>query len=630
MKSIIKYLSGLMLMFVILVVSGCGQGNHAITNSNDNNDGNLFTVKINVSKDNNGLVTRNPTIDLEFSNPVKSFDSTDLTLATADDAPIDSVNMISDAQSDNKHYTFSLKNPLKSQTKYVITVNNNIVDELGNKITGDLKYEFTTGDLISPTIDESYPKKDSIIGEVNPSFELKFSKSMDINSIIKEGNIKLINTDAKLNTNTDVSITDVTSVDGETFTFKPKNDLERGANYSIIVTTNVKDTKGNPVSSDHVISFKVANHNEWVTIGETFDVNGIIFNSSIVFYKGQPYIAYDIYDYDEEIYKVVVKTFEHDKWIDVGDSGAIRNAHASKLAINNGKLYLAYTDIDRSKNSSKAKVRTFDDKSNKWIIVGENDLSLEEEIVQGIKSIIFNPEGVPYVLYTSGYGSDKTYLKMLKDNVWTTVGDSSIFNFTYNHAIAFNETGKLYLAYITTNGNKDSNRITLSVILETLENNHWKKVGNFVPVAIPHKNVGDDYADIGLTIESIKNNLYVNYKQDRFDLVKIFNEETNTWTDVVNNVKSLYYLAKLQFNHAGTPYFIYADSDDRGRVKVIKHENDRWVSIGDNMSLYTLNIIQEVNIMFDDEDQPYISYIENYDQQDYDYDRKVVVKKFIE
>jgi hypothetical protein len=144
--------------------------------------------------------------------------------------------------------TFTPTSPLASQTAYTVTVTG-VKDTFGTPMAAAVIWTFSTLDTTPPTV-SVVPTSGSTNIATNATVQLTFSEAMD------QTTINTTNITVK-NTNTSAAVVGTIAYNPSTFvaTFTPTNPLANGTNYTVTVTTAVKDASGNALLGNFVSNF---------------------------------------------------------------------------------------------------------------------------------------------------------------------------------------------------------------------------------------------------------------------------------------------------------------------------------------------------------------------------------------
>ncbi len=269
-------------------------------------------------------------------------------------------------------------------------------------------------------------------------------------------------------------------------------------------------------------------HGHWQTVGSEGFTDGRADSISLALDSaGIPYIAYQA-----ENYKVTVKKFDGEKWVDLGEVGktnlepmTCNYQNVISLAFDNqDNLYVAFSD---STKGNKATLKMFNGSS--WDTKG-NPASVD---AAGNISLGFDNDDIAHVAYEDQdplIGSKLTVKKRNGEVVWDTPGGAGFSDgFVGYISLEFEKnTNTPYVAYTDFDDVSDNNYAGTP------------KVKKY--------NVGS-WNDVGLSI---------------LDLSE----------DVTDNIGT-----SLAFSSDGTPYLAYCDWDDcKARVK--KWDGSKWVNVG--------------------------------------------------
>ncbi|MBK6266713.1 DUF3494 domain-containing protein [Marivirga sp. S37H4] len=148
--------------------------------------------------------------------------------------------------------SFTPENELLPNTLYTAVINQSATSLTGSSMWEDYTWDFTTGELpdnTAPTITLSDPENDAINVELNTTIVFTFSEPMDQSTFnastfeVKQG---------------ESVIAGEITTDATTATFTPWENLEGNMTYTATISTGVKDTAGNALLADKIISFTTA------------------------------------------------------------------------------------------------------------------------------------------------------------------------------------------------------------------------------------------------------------------------------------------------------------------------------------------------------------------------------------
>lgn len=144
--------------------------------------------------------------------------------------------------------TFTPAANLSSGATYTATVTNGAKDVTGNPMTISFSWSFNTRDVIPPTVTAVSPVNGSAGAATNSAVTAAFSEAMDPASI--NGSTFTLS-----NGISTVSGTVAYNAAASSATFTPSAALDPASTYSAVVTTGVKDSSGNAMTSNFTWSF---------------------------------------------------------------------------------------------------------------------------------------------------------------------------------------------------------------------------------------------------------------------------------------------------------------------------------------------------------------------------------------
>jgi hypothetical protein len=240
----------------------------------------------------------------------------------------------------------------------------------------------------------------------------------------------------------------------------------------------------NPVNGQPYVAFQdLANSQKvtvmkfdgtnWVNVGNTgFSAASAWYISLALSITGQPYVAYDDYQFQPEG-QATVMMFNDTNWVNVGIAGFSGGAAwYTSLAINpSGEPYVAYSD--GSSYGGAVTVMKFD--SSNWVYVGNPGFSAS--IADYVNLALSPTDGEPYVAYQDyAYDVQATVMKFDGLN-WVNVGNPGFSpgHVTYT-SIVFNPIDYLpYVAFTAASEYGDTDWIGVTVM--RLDGNNWVNVG---------------------------------------------------------------------------------------------------------------------------------------------------------
>lgn len=195
-------------------------------------------------------VSPNVVITATFSEPVDAttVNSTNIFLRAAGS----STNVAGTAAFNptTRVYTFTPSSPLAQGTTYTFTVTG-VKDTQGNTMPTPSVTTFTVGDLIAPTVTGVVPTGPGVA--ISTTVQISFSEAMD-QTTINSTNIVLRNTATSAVVTATVAYNATTNV----ATLTPTGNLSNATQYTLTVSTAVKDLSQNPLAAPFVSSFTTA------------------------------------------------------------------------------------------------------------------------------------------------------------------------------------------------------------------------------------------------------------------------------------------------------------------------------------------------------------------------------------
>jgi hypothetical protein len=142
---------------------------------------------------------------------------------------------------------------LSGNTNYTVTVTTGAKDAAGNALAAIFTSAFTTVDSTPPTVVGVVPTNGAINIATNSTVQITFSEAMD-QTTLTTTNVTLKNTA----TTTVVPVTLSYDVGTNRLTLTPTGPLSNATNYTVTVTTAVKDLAGNALAAQFTSSFLTA------------------------------------------------------------------------------------------------------------------------------------------------------------------------------------------------------------------------------------------------------------------------------------------------------------------------------------------------------------------------------------
>jgi hypothetical protein len=149
--------------------------------------------------------------------------------------------------------TFIPSTSLASSTVYTATIRTGAKDTFGNALAANFAWTFTTVDVAPPTVLTVSPANGATNVPVTTAVNITFNEAMDA-STINGTTITL------KNTATSAAVAGVVTYNTATHvaTFTSNASLSNGTNYTVTVTTGVKDVAGNAMAGQFTSTFTTA------------------------------------------------------------------------------------------------------------------------------------------------------------------------------------------------------------------------------------------------------------------------------------------------------------------------------------------------------------------------------------
>jgi hypothetical protein len=139
--------------------------------------------------------------------------------------------------------TFTPSSPLVGDAVHTVTVTSGIVDPAGNPLAQELSFSFRTLDNVPPAVTSTSPAASAIEVALDARVTVTFTEDVDPATI----------TVASLSV---VGVTGSVAVDGKLATFTPAAALVADTQYTVTITTGVKDLAGNALPADYTFAFR--------------------------------------------------------------------------------------------------------------------------------------------------------------------------------------------------------------------------------------------------------------------------------------------------------------------------------------------------------------------------------------
>jgi len=256
--------NSLSLGITLIQVPGTGTDTDGGTDTGGGTDNMAPTVTFSPANGATGVPISN-NITIIFSEAVRNIDNTVLTDSNSGDA--NGVGSLITLRLNNTYGTniafyATTINPISnlfySQAVYV-AIGATVEDSAGNPITAANATFTTVPDTTAPTVSSIYPADNQSSVSITDNITVTFSEAMD--STYVTTNTDNTSCSGTLRLSSDnfsscvrMSSSPESSNDNKTFTLDPYDNLTVGTTYKTRVTTGVKDTAGNALSSQYETS----------------------------------------------------------------------------------------------------------------------------------------------------------------------------------------------------------------------------------------------------------------------------------------------------------------------------------------------------------------------------------------
>ena len=174
---------------------------------------------------------------------------------------------------DNKVATFNpTATALAASTSYTATITTGVKDSAGNPMTSAKIWSFTTAaasDTTPPTVASTIPASGAAGVTATSSITTTFSEA------VQPATVTTSTYTLKNSAGTSIAGT-VTLTNGNLATFDPTSTLAASTSYTATITTGVKDSAGNPMTSAKIWSFTTAAASDTTppTVASTIPASG--------------------------------------------------------------------------------------------------------------------------------------------------------------------------------------------------------------------------------------------------------------------------------------------------------------------------------------------------------------------
>jgi len=278
MKSVLYWF--ILLVSITLLVSSCSSEEDSKTASSDNTtsssggssttDTTAPTVSsVSTTADNQSSVSITDNITVTFS---EAMDTTYVTTNTSDtycsgtlrvssDNFSTCIKMSSSPSSSNSNKTFTLDpyDNLTFSTTYKTRVTTGVKDTAGNTLSS--QYETSSGfttfsDTTAPTVSSISPTDSSYDVSFSTAIAVTFNETMSTSTITTNTDNTTCSGSFQLSSNNfatciQMSAAPSASNSNKTFTSTPADNLSRGTNYKLQITTSAKDTSSNSLADNY-------------------------------------------------------------------------------------------------------------------------------------------------------------------------------------------------------------------------------------------------------------------------------------------------------------------------------------------------------------------------------------------
>ena len=218
-------------------------------------------------------VTISNNIAITFSEAVRNIDNTVLTDSNSGDANGvgslitlrlnntygTNIAFYATIDTNKKVITIDPTNNLPHSQEVYVAIGATVEDSAGNPITAANATFTTMQETTGPTVSAVYPADNQNEVSITENISVTFSKAMNTTSVTTNISNTTCSGSFQLSYNNfdsciQMSSSPLSSNSYRTFTVDPSSNLSHSTNYKIRVTTGVKDTAGNSLSSQYEIS----------------------------------------------------------------------------------------------------------------------------------------------------------------------------------------------------------------------------------------------------------------------------------------------------------------------------------------------------------------------------------------
>jgi len=264
--------NNLSLGITLIQVPGTGTDTAGGTDTGGGTDYMAPTVTFSPANGATGVTISN-NITITFSEAVRNIDNTVLTDSNSGDANGvgslitlrlnntygTNIAFYATIDTNKKVITIDPTNNLPHSQAVYVAIGATVEDSAGNPITAANATFTTVQETTGPTVSSVYPADNQNGVSITENISVTFSKAMNTTSVTTNMSNTTCSGSFQLSSNNFSSCIQMSSSPSSsnsfrTFTVDPSNNLSNYTNYKIRVTTGVKDTAGNSLSSQYQTS----------------------------------------------------------------------------------------------------------------------------------------------------------------------------------------------------------------------------------------------------------------------------------------------------------------------------------------------------------------------------------------
>lgn len=279
--------------------------------------------------------------------------------------------------------------------------------------------------------------------------------------------------------------------------------------------------------------------------------------------------------------------FKNNSWRKIFVNTGVSNNVVDIALDKNNVLYICYIQSD----NKKLTVSKFID--NKWVTVGQKDISLQKAY---FPSIAFNSDNTPHIAYSDEIANFGLTVQKFNGTEWEIIGSRGITNnYFTTPTIAFDKNNMLYVTYLEDYG-------TVQKLLK-YSNNQWEQ--------LPDVNHNVGYYDYSHFDQRSNKVTSISFDKTNNLFLGAMNIQGNRRLSMYDGIswKNLY-SGKSEYGDAKM------DNDDNylcvfeKRIKKFKNGNWSNIIIGDTISISGENEVNNILSEVDKNNTPYICYQE--------------------